>query len=99
MLELVTSPSLTVNSTCLGKLKRTAGADVRTLSDVEGRPGVSSGGPEVVPAHPTEPKKGLPSTDTCPSHSTTCRRNDFSPSRSDGCLWTRTSPCVAENFV
>ncbi|XP_066092686.1 eyes absent homolog 2 isoform X2 [Saccopteryx bilineata] len=36
MLELVISPSLTVNSTCLGKLKLTADADVRTLSDIEG---------------------------------------------------------------
>ncbi|XP_059562838.1 eyes absent homolog 2 isoform X1 [Myotis daubentonii] len=36
MLELVLSPSLTVNSTCVGKLKLTADADVRTLSGTEG---------------------------------------------------------------
>lgn len=45
MLELVLSPSLTVNSTCVGKLKLTADADVRTLSGTEGRPpGMSCGG-------------------------------------------------------
>lgn len=44
MLELVVSPSLTVKSTCVGKLKLTADADVRTLSGTEGRPpGMSCG--------------------------------------------------------
>ena len=99
MLELVISPSLTVNSTSLGKLKPTAEADVRTLSDVEGRPGVSCGGPEVVPAYPTEPSKGPASSDTHPFHSATCCSNDFSPGCSEGCLWTRTSADVADNFV
>lgn len=39
MLELVISPSLTVNSACPGKLQLgRADADVWTLSDIEGRP-------------------------------------------------------------
>lgn len=47
MLELVISPSLTVNSDRPGKLKvNCADADAWTLSDIEGRPpAVSFGGP------------------------------------------------------
>lgn len=71
MLELVLSPSLTVNSTCVGKLKLTADADVRTLSGTEGRPpGMSCGGAGVVPAHPAEYSKGLSDLDTHPFEST-----------------------------
>lgn len=54
MLELVISPSLTVNSDRPGKVKlNCAEADVWTLSDIEGRPpGVRFGGPGAGPRAP-----------------------------------------------
>lgn len=54
MLELVISPSLTVNSDRPGKLKlNCAEADVWTLSDIEGRPpGVRFEGPGAGPRAP-----------------------------------------------
>lgn len=68
MLELVISPSLTVNSDCPGKPKlNRADADVWTLSDIEGRPpGVSFGGPVAVPLAPRNLVKGPTAFDTCP---------------------------------
>lgn len=73
MLDLVISPSLTVNSDCPGKLKLSrTDADVWTLSDIEGRPpGVSFGGTCVGPPCPTaEVSKGLAALDTHPFENT-----------------------------
>lgn len=85
MLELVISPSFTVNSAYPGKLKlNRAGTDVWTLSDIEGRPpGVRFAGPVVVPA----------------SFGKYCHYNNVSSCRLDCCLWTKTLAYAADNFV
>lgn len=72
MLELVISPSLTVNRDRPGKAKlNRADTDVWTLSDVEGRPpGVSVGGPVAVALAPRNLVKGPTAFDACPFSST-----------------------------
>lgn len=72
MLELLVSPSFTVNSDRPGKLKlNRADADVWTLSDREGRPpAVCFSRPGGGSVHPVERGKGLTALDTHPLPST-----------------------------